>query len=132
MKSQNECYVLCFSLVKRNKKKLQVFVVYKGFLGIALSEVCRKRAVLKITIAATVKEFIVSKDLLRNALLREFFENFKTAFLWQFLAADFDTSTSNQNCSFTLQTSLEICVKMALLILNCLIQDCEVKQKVSI
>lgn len=79
MKSQNECYVLCFSLVKRNKKKLQVFVVYKGFLGIALSEVCRKRAVLKI--AATVKEFIVSKDLLRKALPREFFENFKTAFL---------------------------------------------------
>lgn len=81
MKSQNECYVLCFSLVKRNKKKLQVFVVYKGFLGIALSEVCGKRAVLKITIAATVKEFIVSKDLLRKALPREFFENFKTAFL---------------------------------------------------
>lgn len=96
--------------------------MYKGFLGIALSEVCRKRAVLKIAIAITVKEFIVSKDLLRKALPREFFENFKTAFLGQLLAADFDTSTSNQNCSFTLQTSLEICVKIALLILNCLIQ----------
>lgn len=93
--------------------------MYEGFLGIALSEMCRKRAVLKITIAITVKEFIVSKDLLRKEIPREFFENFKTAFLGQLLAADFDTSTSNQNCSFTLQTSLEICVKIALLILNC-------------